>query len=104
MVQLVNTLQEWEALMADVNAVYAVDFYADWCGPCKLMAPEFVKLSEVTPTIKFIKIDCDANEDVATLAGISAMPTFQIWKAGAKADEMIGASKEKLKALVGKYA
>ena len=48
-------------------------------------------------------MDVDEGEDISAKCGISAMPTFQVWKDGAKVDELVGASEEKLAALVAKY-
>lgn len=52
----------------------------------------------------FLKVDVDAVEDVAAAAGISAMPTFQVWKDGAKVEELVGAAKDALLELVQKHA
>merc|ERR1712093_273034 len=53
-----------------------VDCYADWCGPCKMIAPELEKLAVANPTVKVVKIDVDAEEDLAAALGVEAMPTF----------------------------
>ena len=53
--------------------------------------------------LTFIKIDVDENEEAAEACGISAMPTFQVWKGGAKVDELVGASEDKLRSLAAKY-
>jgi thioredoxin 1 len=63
-----------------------------------MISPEFDRLSESYPSIIFLKVDVDEVEAVA------AMPTFQVWKDGAKVDELVGASKDKLKELIEKYA
>jgi thioredoxin 1 len=52
----------------------------------------------------FLKVDVDAVEKVAAAAGISAMPTFQVWRGGKKVEELVGAAKDALLALVQKYA
>eukprot|EP00889_Picochlorum_renovo_P007870 jgi/Picre1/34900/NNA_002366.t1 len=70
----------------------------------RIIAPEFDRLSEEYPNVVFLKVDVDEVEAVAAACGISAMPTFQVWKNGAKVDELVGASKDKLKELVAKNA
>jgi thioredoxin 1 len=81
-----------------------VDFSATWCGPCRMIGPEFAKLSEEFTSVVFLKVDVDQVESVASKCGISAMPTFQVFKDGQKVDELVGASKDKLKELIAKWA
>jgi thioredoxin 1 len=69
-----------------------------------MIGPFFEELSPKYATLKFLKVDVDQNDKVAAECGISAMPTFQVWKAGQKIDELVGASKEKLEALCAKYS
>jgi len=80
-----------------------VDFYADWCGPCKMIAPKVEALAAETPNVLFCKVNVDNEEDVAAECGISAMPTFQFYKEGKKLHEFSGASEEKLKKAVETY-
>eukprot|EP00879_Flechtneria_rotunda_P000275 GHRR01000361.1.p1 GENE.GHRR01000361.1~~GHRR01000361.1.p1 ORF type:complete len:113 (+),score=34.17 GHRR01000361.1:189-527(+) len=103
----VHNKAEWDKQLTDAQAAgkaVVVDFSAVWCGPCQMIGPYFGQLSEQYDSLVFLKVDVDANAEVAGGAGISAMPTFQVYKDGKKVDEMVGASKEKLKALIDKYA
>ena len=68
-----------------------------------MIGPVFEALSPNYTTVVFLKVDVDENAKVAEECGISAMPTFQVFKNGSKIDEMVGASKEKLEALVEKH-
>lgn len=81
-----------------------VDFTATWCGPCRMIGPYFEELSGEFTGIVFLKVDVDENEKVAATCEVKAMPTFQVFVGGAKKEELVGASKEKLRALVEKYA
>ena len=80
-----------------------VDFTATWCGPCKMIGPYFDELSKRYEKAKFIKVDVDELDDVASEAGVSAMPSFYVYKNGKVVDQMVGASKEKLEQLCEKY-
>ncbi|GIW63424.1 MAG: hypothetical protein KatS3mg091_226 [Patescibacteria group bacterium] len=69
-----------------------VDFYADWCGPCKITAPIFEELSEeLKDKLKFVKINVDENQNLAQQYSVMSIPTFMIFKDGNKVAEFIGA-------------
>ncbi len=100
-VPFVATLDAFEKLLAaSGEKTVFVDFTAGWCGPCKLIAPVFQKLSEETPGAAFVKVDVDANKETAQKFGVSAMPTFFAFKRGAKVAEMRGADEVKLRQFV----
>ncbi|KAG0683998.1 mitochondrial thioredoxin [Pichia californica] len=69
-----------------------VDFYATWCGPCKMIAPYVDKFSEMHKTVDFYKVDVDEASDIAVHYGISSMPTFLVIKQGKVVDKIIGAN------------
>lgn len=103
---VVASKAEWDQHLeaaAAAGKATIVDFAATWCGPCKMVAPFFEQLSEEFQTVQFLKVDVDEVPAVAEACGISAMPTFQVFKNKEKVDELVGASKEKLKALVEKH-
>ena len=69
-----------------------VDFWADWCGPCKMIAPSIDELaSELDGQIKFAKVDVDENPGIAMKYGIRGIPTLLVFKNGAPVDQMVGA-------------
>ncbi|KAJ5780052.1 hypothetical protein N7457_005212 [Penicillium paradoxum] len=68
-----------------------LDCYAEWCGPCKIVAPKLDAWSEVYPQVKFYKVDVEKVEDVAQELGVRAMPTFMLFKGGQKVTEVVGA-------------
>lgn len=86
----------------DSNKVFLVDFYAEWCGPCKAIAPRIEKLAESLEgkPIEFVKVDVDKLSELAKRLKISAMPTFHLYKGGALVEEVIGADYEKISNLV----
>ena len=73
--------QDFEKTITDNNLVF-VDFWATWCGPCRAFGPTFEAASEENPAIVFGKVDIDANQDLASAAGIQAVPTLMIAKQG----------------------
>lgn len=104
MVKHVTTEAQWQAEKSAAGKLVVVDFFAQWCGPCKKIAPYIEELSKEFPGVSFLKVDVDELPDVAGAEGISAMPTFRFYKNGQKVDELVGASQQKLKELVQKHA
>ena len=70
-----------------------VDFYADWCGPCRMVSPIIEQLSkEYAGKVKFVKIDTDANQELAMQFGIMSIPTVMFFSKGKVEDIVIGAA------------
>ena len=68
-----------------------VDFFATWCGPCKMMEPVLEQLSEENTNVKFVSVDTDEAERLAIKYGISSIPCMILFKNGEEADRSIGA-------------
>ncbi|EMC97204.1 hypothetical protein BAUCODRAFT_442650 [Baudoinia panamericana UAMH 10762] len=82
--QNASSLQELERIFSQTTYV-AVDFYADWCGPCKQIAPIYANLSKknsIPNLLTFVKVNVDQAQDIARQYGVSAMPTFMFFKEG----------------------
>ncbi|EPS40221.1 hypothetical protein H072_6019 [Dactylellina haptotyla CBS 200.50] len=88
------------------DKVTVVDFYAVWCGPCKVISPVLEKLANDSEfaELNFIKVDVDKLDNVSAEMGIRAMPTFMVFKGGEKVNELVGANPGALKAMVTKVA
>jgi len=85
------------------SKLVVVDFFATWCGPCKMIAPKLQTMSEeLKGVVVFLKVDVDENEDIATEYKVSAMPTFVFIKNKEKVEEFAGANEAKLRELVEK--
>lgn len=61
-----------------------VDFYTDWCGPCKMIAPKFAELSDKFPDVKFLKVNVDEEDEIAAGFSIRSIPTFRGFSNGGK--------------------
>ncbi|NOY79646.1 MAG: thioredoxin [Kiritimatiellaeota bacterium] len=82
-----------------------VDFYADWCPPCRKLAPIIEKLAgDLAGKVKFVKVNVDQNEDLAREYRVSSIPRLIIFKAGKTVDSDVGfKSEESLRKWLGKY-
>ena len=70
----IKTQAEFEALIKENNNV-VIDFYATWCGPCKMLAPIFEQVSAEKENVTFVKVDVDEAGELANLFGITSIPT-----------------------------
>ncbi len=89
-IHLNNAEFETQVLKSDVPVL--VDFYADWCGPCHVIAPTIEALSnEFEGKVKFVKVDVDANQEVASRYEIMSIPTIMLFENGRVEDSIVGA-------------
>ena len=77
---------EWAEKVENSKDAIVVDFFAEWCGPCKAIAPRVEQFALANENVKFYKVDVDKLAEVAADNGISAMPTFLFFKDGKKLD------------------
>lgn len=80
----------FEAEVLNSTGYYLVDFWADWCGPCKMLAPVFEELSEELTDVNFVKVDIDQSMDLAQKFRIVSVPTMKIFKNGEEVDTLMG--------------
>ena len=79
---------EEEVLKAEGKVL--VDFWASWCGPCKMLSPVVEQLSEETPDVKFVGVDVDDAEGLAVKYGISSIPCLVLFKDGEAVNRSVG--------------
>ncbi|WWC66532.1 thioredoxin [Kwoniella pini CBS 10737] len=103
MVKAIESKSEFDSLIAGSEPV-VVDYWATWCGPCKMISPHFAKLEAEYPGVKFVKVDVEEQEEIALFAGIKAMPTFIAYKDGQPIETVTGAVPAKLNALLEKIS
>lgn len=104
MATIINS-DKFEDEVLNKDGVVLVDFFAEWCGPCKMVAPILEELSdELEGKVEIFKIDVDSNPDVASEYGVMSIPTLILFKDGDAIDEMVGFQpKDSLKAAIEKH-
>ncbi|MYL34192.1 thioredoxin [Pontibacillus yanchengensis] len=82
------------------------DFWAPWCGPCKMIAPVLEELdTEMSDQVKIVKLDVDENQETAGKFGVMSIPTLLLFKDGKVVDQVIGFQpKESLVELINKHS
>ncbi|MCA1813396.1 MAG: thioredoxin [Halobacteriales archaeon] len=73
------------------HPLVVVDFYADWCGPCRLVSPILEQLAQEVPGLTVAKLDVDANPRNAMKFGVMSIPTLILFKQGKPVDMVVGA-------------
>ena len=81
---------EFKGEVLDQNGVVVVDFWATWCGPCKMIAPVIDEIAGDLKNVKFVKVDVDKNPSVANKFQVASIPTLVMFKDGKPIDKVIG--------------
>ena len=73
------------------NELLLVDFWAEWCGPCKSMHPIFSRMAKKYKSVRFARVNVDNAQDIARRYGVQSIPTFIMFKNGEVVNTMVGA-------------
>nr|3ZIV_A Chain A, AECA THIOREDOXIN [synthetic construct]3ZIV_B Chain B, AECA THIOREDOXIN [synthetic construct]3ZIV_C Chain C, AECA THIOREDOXIN [synthetic construct] len=97
--------ENFDEVIKKSDKVVVVDFWAEWCGPCRMIAPIIEELAEeYAGKVVFGKVNVDENPEIAAKYGIMSIPTLLFFKNGKVVDQLVGARpKEALKERIKKY-
>lgn len=85
------TEDQFQAEVLDATTPVVVDFWAPWCGPCRMVAPELEKLAGRVSGVSFVKVNVDEARDVAIKYGIMSIPTIAKFEGGNLVTQVVGA-------------
>jgi thioredoxin 1 len=103
---MVSEVEDFEKDVKNNDKPVVVDFWAEWCGPCKQLGPIFESVSEkLQDKLAFFKCNVDNNQEVAVNNGVQSIPTMIVFREGEEVDRIIGSMpedvlKEKLESFV----
>ena len=95
------TLENFEAEVVQSEKTVLVDFWASWCGPCRMLSPIVDEIAEERTDVKVAKVNVDEQEELAMRFGIMSIPTLVVMKNGEIANQSVGmATKDQILALL----
>jgi thioredoxin 1 len=96
--------KDFESAVLKSKGITLVDFWANWCGPCKMMAPVLESISDELKEVSFAKVNVDENENLADKYEILSIPTLLVFKDGKPVDTLVGfMPKDSLKQAISKH-
>ena len=95
MTAITVTDDSFQAEVLESERPVIVDFWAAWCGPCRVMSPILEELAQERDDLRVVKVDVDHNQRVAAQYGVLSMPTFMVFRAGAPVGQIVGSRPKK---------
>jgi len=96
------TNEEFENIINNSHKLVVVDFFAEWCMPCLMIAPIIEELAKEMKDVKFVKINLDDNQELARKYNVKSIPCLLIFKNGEAVDRIIGAQpRENIEGKIG---
>lgn len=93
--------ESFEKIIAQDGKTVLVDFWATWCGPCRMIAPVLEEVAKECPDVTVCKVDVDEERDLALEYGVSSIPTLLVFRDGKVVNQSIGAMpKERILAML----
>lgn len=100
MTRIIDT-EEFSVEVENASETTVVDFFATWCGPCKMLAPVFDEIGNDIDEVKFLKVDIDKSLELARKFQVTTVPTVIVFKDGEEAERLVGfIPKQKLEDMV----
>ncbi len=99
------TTANWDSEVLKAQGLVMIDFWAAWCGPCRIISPTVEELAkEYTGKVKVMKLNTDENSDIASRYKIMGIPTIMFFKDGTKVDQIVGVvPKQQLKSKIDSF-
>jgi len=97
----ISTKQDFQQKVLQSTKPVLVDFFAEWCGPCKIMGPVLEEVATEIPGVDVVKVDVDSSSEIASEYNISSIPTFLVFSNGEVVSQAVGAvGKAQIKKMV----
>lgn len=90
MTTTIITKDNFQAEVLDFPGTVLIDFWADWCGPCRMLSPVIDEVAAANPNVKVGKVNVDDEQELSAQFNIMSIPTLLVFKNGKKAGESIG--------------